>query len=143
MSDSRWYIFLALKQVDENHDFSLLRSIRFLNNIKTRGNMPEWSPTHERLCAELLLLPLTVTPVSLITKKFSVYGVFFLNAFILLILYTIYSIPNYDVTMHVSFARVWNVTELEELEAEISFLEMYKPFSKRTWVVLNSQRGNL
>ena len=39
--------------------------------------------------------------------------------------------------MHVSFARVWNFTELEELEAEISFLEMYTPFSKRTWVVLN------
>ena len=69
-------------------------------------------------------------------KIFSIQGLF-LNAFILLILYTIYSIPNYYVTMHVSFARVWNFTELEELEAESSFLEMYKPFSQKSWVVLN------
>ena len=76
MLDSRWYVFLALKQVDEIRDFSLFSSIRFLNNIKTRGNMPEWSLAHERLYTELLLPPLTVTPASLITK-ISVYRVFF------------------------------------------------------------------
>ena len=40
MLDSKGFVFLALKQVNENHDFSLLRSVCFLNNINTRGNIP-------------------------------------------------------------------------------------------------------